>query len=102
MKQRNLGQSDSCGTSRKEEAMFRPFDNDDWDLTDTHHGPAGEPDAEDADSMACWFGGLLEDPLDDFDSSEADDCDNDESVFFPGSEECGEPTTDTLEGCDER
>ena len=98
----NSGKTNSCGSCRKEESMLQPFDYGDRDVTDLHSGPAGEPDMEDADSMACWFGGLLEDPLDDRDSSEEDDCIWDESILYPSSEECEEPTSRTMEGCDER
>ena len=99
----DFDKTDSCGRSRKEEFMFQPMENDDWGLSDTHSGPAGEPDAEDAESMSCWLSGLLEDPLDNSDTTEEEeDYDIDLPFLYPSSEQCSEPTTRKMEENDER
>jgi hypothetical protein len=83
--------------------MYQSFDDDDWDLTDTHSGPAGEPDAEDADSTALWFAGLLEDPLEDLNSPEEEEgSDLDESVLWPKAEENCEFSDDKTEDLNAR
>lgn len=50
--------------------MFEPLD-DDRDSSD--FGFPGEPDAESAESMDLWCGGLLENPIDERDYRAADE-----------------------------
>ena len=82
--------------------MYQSFD-DDWDLSDTDFGPAGQPDVEDADSMALWYAGLLEDPLEDLNSStEEEGSDFDESALWPKAEENREFSDEKTEDLDAR
>ena len=63
-------------------------DDYDWGRAKTDWSQAGEPDAEAADSLACWFGGLLEDPLEDQDTSEEEDyIEFDESILLSSSKD---------------
>jgi hypothetical protein len=103
MKQRQIDGEKQYGECQEGELMYRPFDENDCDHADAHSGQAGEPDAESAHSMSCWFGGLLEDPLDDTETSEREDySDFDESVLFPFPEEAGDGTKCKMENFDER
>lgn len=103
MKQRQTDERTQYGECREGELMYRTFDDEDWDHADTHSRQAGEPDAESADSMSCWFGGLLEDPFDDTNSSEEeDDSDFDVSVFIPWSKESSDEMDGKLESFSER
>lgn len=78
--------------------MFDPMDED-WNLL------PGQPDPENAESMALWDQGLLEAPIDERDYREADEREYyDDLAFFARkerSERNQELTSDDLEDLDE-
>jgi hypothetical protein len=83
--------------------MFEPSDND-CELLDI--GPPGQPDPEDAESMALFCSGLLEDPIDERDYRAADEQEYYGDLAFLARKERSqgnqEFTSDDLEDPDEQ